>query len=101
MPAAMAPARARRTSRSTTSSGWCARANRVSVSRRCPTIWSRTIIGQRRDTETLLARAHQPEDVVDLEVRLARAGAIAAGIDQPAAILQLRRDLSVAQHDDA
>jgi len=33
------------TSRSTTSSGWCGRASRVSASRRCPTIWSRKIIG--------------------------------------------------------
>jgi len=41
------------------------------------------IIRQRRDAEALLAGADQAQNVVDLEVGLARPGAVAAGIDQP------------------
>src|SRR3984885_10976093 len=59
------------------------------------------IVRQCCDAEALLAGAHQAEDFVDLEVGFARTGAVAAGLDQPVAILQMRRDLAVAQRDDA
>jgi hypothetical protein len=42
------------------------------------------IVRQRGDAEPLLAGAHEPEDVVDLEIGFARTRAVAAGIDQPA-----------------
>ena len=41
------------------------------------------IVRQRCDSQSLLARAHQAEDVVDLEIGLTRTGAVAAGFDQP------------------
>src|SRR3954452_17365380 len=44
------------------------------------------IVRQRRDPEPLLTRAHQAENVVDLEIGFARTGAVAAGFDQPTTV---------------
>jgi hypothetical protein len=66
-----------------------------------PVVFLDQIVRQGRDAEALLARAHQAEDIVDPEIGLARPRAVAAGIDQPAAVLQMRLNLGIAQQDDA
>ena len=59
------------------------------------------VIRKCRDTEALLTGAHEAKDVVDLEIGFARTGAVAAGFDQPVAVLQVRREVAVGQRDDA
>src|SRR5665213_2940768 len=59
------------------------------------------IIRQCSYAETPLTGAEQAEDVVDREIRLARARAIAPGLDQPTPILEMRRYLRIAEHDYA
>ncbi len=49
------------------------------------------VVRQCCNAQALLAGAHQAQNIVDLEVGFARAGAVAPGIDQPVAVLQVRR----------
>src|SRR4051794_17438361 len=66
-----------------------------------PALFLDQIVRQCGDAEPLLAGAHQAQDVVDPEIGLTRARAVASGLDQPVAVLQMRRDLTVGQRDDA
>src|ERR1700748_2504446 len=50
------------------------------------TLFFDQVIRQCRDTEALLAGAHQAEDVVHSEIGLARTRTITAGFDQPVAV---------------
>src|SRR3954470_23982891 len=59
-----------------------------------PAVFLDEIVGQRSDAEALLACADQAENVVHPEISLARTRAVAAGIDQPAAVLEMRSDLA-------
>src|SRR5512142_3349685 len=66
-----------------------------------PALFFDQIVRQRRDAEALLAGAYETEDVVDLEIGFARTRAVAAGLDQPVAVLQMRREAAVRERDDA
>src|SRR5262249_25338945 len=66
-----------------------------------PAVFLDEVIRQRGNAEALLARAHQTENAVDLEIGLARAASIAARLDQPAAVGKMLRHLGIAEHDDA
>src|SRR5579864_9165983 len=55
------------------------------------------IVGQHRDAEAGLAGAQNADDVIDDEMRRARALAVAGDIDQPARVLQEGRHIA-AEH---
>ncbi len=57
------------------------------------------IVRQHRDAESALTRAQDAEDVVDGDMRRARALAVASDLDQPARRLQIGRDVAAEQQN--